>query len=132
MQIDWRHKDIWTYRSASFCVEISRHSEKTLDGTPEQHWCIYAYVWNTHPAYKLFNKDEGPFSQPSFEVHSYPSYYRAHIGKDGEITAHQLGWDYNHDGDWAYSFMNNKDQAGSVFADVQGLIKQLEDWGNGD
>ena len=128
MKIDWRHKDVWSHRTNSFCVEVSRHDGPKLDGTIENIWCIYAYVWKTHPAFKLFNKDESPFNQPAFDVHSYPSYYRPHINKDGEVTAHQLGWDYNHDGDSHYLELKTKDQAGIVYWDAQNLIKQLEDW----
>lgn len=128
--IDWRHKDVWAYRTKSFCVEVSRHSETRLDGEVENLWCIYAYVWEKHPAFKLFNRHAGPFEQPSFDVHSYPSFYRPHINKEGGITSHQIGWDYNHDGDSHYLELTTKDQAGSVFWDAQNLIKQLEEWDN--
>lgn len=132
MKIDWAHKDIWTHRTRTFAVEVSRHSTTRLDGEQEHIWCVYAYVWKDHPAFLLFNKDESPFNQPSFDVHSYPSYYRPHINKDGDVTAHQIGWDYNHDGDSHYLECATKDRAGSVFWDAQKLIKQLEDWGNED
>lgn len=128
MQIDWRHKDVWSHRTKTFCVEVSRHVDTALDGEDENKWCVYVYVWNTHPSFKLFNKDERAFNQPSFDVHSYPSYYRPHINKDGEVTAHQLGWDYNHDGDSYYLGLKTKDEAGSVFWDATKLIEQLEDW----
>lgn len=128
--ISWRKKDVWTHRESSFCVEVSRHDGPKLDGSVENIWCVYAYVWNNHPAFNLFKKDETPFNQPSFEVHSYPSYYRPHINKDGEVTAHQIGWDYNHDGDWHYLTCKSKDEAGSVFWDAEKLIEQLRNWGD--
>lgn len=128
MKVDWKHKDVWTFRTGSFCVEVSRHCNTTLDGEDENVWCIYAYVWNKNPAFALFNKDESPFNQPNFDVHSYPSYYRAHTDKDGTVTSHQIGWDYNHDGDSQFLEMKTKDDAGSVFWDAGKLIKQLQEW----
>lgn len=128
MSVNWKHKDVWSYRTDSFCVEVSRHSDTTLDGEEENKWCIYAYVWKKHPAFRMFKKDESPFNQPYFEVHSYPSYYRAHIKPDGEVMSHQLGWDYNHDGDSRYLEMKTKDDAGSVFWDAGNLIEQLKEW----
>lgn len=129
---DWKHKDVWSHREKSFLVEVSRHVDSTLDGEDENKWCVYVYVWDNHPAFKLFNKDERPLNQPSFEVHGYPSYYRPHINKDGIVTAHQLGWDYNHDGDSHYLGLKTKDEAGSVFWDASKLIEQLKDWENED
>ena len=129
-EITWAHKNVWSFRSKNFCVEVSRHVATRLDGEDENIWCIYAYIWKEHPSFRLFKKDESPFNQPHFEVHSYPSYYRAHINKDGDVMSHQIGWDYNHDGDSRYLEYKTKDDAGSVFWDAKNLIRQLKEWGD--
>jgi len=131
-EIDWKKKDVWTHRESNFCVEISRHDGPKLDGTAENIWCVYAYVWNNHPAFALFKRDGRPSDQPYFEVHSYPSFYKPHMNKDGEVTSHQIGWDYNHDGDWHYLECETEDDAASVFWDAAGLANQLRNWGNED
>lgn len=113
----WRHADKWRRDGGSFLVEVSRHSVGT-----ENRWCVYLYVYPKHPDFARFNPAGGMWDQPSYDCHSYVSYFRAHRNNEGEISSFQLGWDYQHDGDSDYAELATEDDAGSVFWDASQLF----------
>ncbi|TAA20332.1 hypothetical protein [Pseudoxanthomonas winnipegensis] len=122
---DWKHKDKWSLESRSFTIEVSRHAVVGLDAQPENIWCVYAYVYPKHPLFARFNPAGGMWEQPSLPGHSCVSYFRAHKNEQDAITSYQIGWDYNHDGDWRFTQMASKADAYEVFRDAEELFEHL-------
>lgn len=121
---DWSHKDIWRMRGKYFLVEVSRHVEEVPEHEGPHRWCVYAYMYPRHPMFHSFDQNAGAMAQSGLSCHSYPSYFRVH--RDSEsVTAIQIGWDYNHDGDDMYCHYATKDEAGSVFYDAERLVQSL-------
>lgn len=125
MQIQWRHKDEWKHEGADFSVVVSRHTRGRSEDEVEYCWCIYAYIYPKHRLFERFKPDGSMWEQPSPDVHSYVSFFKVHRKEDGGILSFQLGWDYQHDGDWHFSQMATKRDAGSVFYDAEALIGEL-------
>ena len=50
------------------------------------------------------------------------SFFHVHFAAGGEITSYQIGCDYRHLHDEAYSFMETKEEAAPVFADAEKLL----------
>lgn len=129
---DWSHKDEWKRSGRNYLVSVSRHSVERIeeaacfDSEGPHRWAVYAYVYPNHPLFPRFNPEAGIHGQPSLPGHWYASFFRAHHDKDG-ITAYQLGWDYNHDGDWMFTQMETSSDAFEVFADAERLFTELEE-----
>jgi len=123
----WKPKLEWKKEGNNFSVVVSKHMSYSGDNI----WCIYLYVYPSHPAFSKFNKDGTMWDQPHFDCHSYVSYFQPHIRyKTGEVASYQLGWDYNHDGDSWYTSIESAEDAGSIFFDAEQLFKQAEEWEN--
>lgn len=46
MMDNWKRKELWHRRGEGFCVEVSHHTEQTLDQSEgKNRWCIYAYIY---------------------------------------------------------------------------------------
>jgi len=124
---DWDHKDEWRKRGEGFMVVISRHNGATLDQYEgKNRWAVYAYIYPKHDMFVRFIATGSMWDQPYLPGHSYPSYYRCHTD-ESDITAHQIGFDYNHVGDSHYSHMDTKEDAYSVFNDGQELFNFLSE-----
>jgi hypothetical protein len=132
---EWKERRLWYRSGANFVVEVSLHtveqSEFDLGRLGEYRWCVYAYIYPTHPHFAKFDA-EGMF-QPAandMPLHGGPCYFQQLRGGDGpEVTAIKVGCDYNHIYDERYSFMPNKEAAGSVFMDADELFRWLENYG---
>lgn len=122
----WRHKDEWKREGKGHCVVISRHTAHGDNGD-NNRWCVYLYIYPSHPAFALFRPDKDMWSQPNFDCHSYVSLFNVHRNNKGEIGSFQLGWDYNHDGD-NFGWRATPDDASSVFWDANNLFEQAAQW----
>ena len=121
----WNHKDEWKKSGDNFLVVVSRHSAMADDFTGPNRWAVYAYIY---PKHALFSKFDGPdLWQPTTTVmplHAGCSYLRYHEDK-GIITSVQVGCDYNHLHDEAFSYCATPEDAGDVFFDAERLFEFL-------
>jgi len=129
MNPNWKHVDKWVLRGdGRFVVEVSRHSE-----TPsryceegEHRWCVYAYVYPTHPLFAKFDKTKDIFQDcvKDAPLHwgctliEYP-HYRS--GDEVICTSVKFGADYHHIDDGHFTFMATAAEAEGVFADAEEL-----------
>lgn len=121
----WKPKLEWKKDGKGFTVTVTKH----LNYADENCWCVYLYVYPSHPSFEKFNKLGTMWGQPPFDCHSYVSYFQAHIRQsDGEVCSYQLGWDYNHDGDSYYLNIDRVEDAGSIFYDAERLFEQAMSW----
>jgi hypothetical protein len=126
---DWRHKDIWSMDGKNFMIQVSRHSEPMreesgcYDSEGPHRWCVYAYIYPKHPHFAAFNGTEEMWQDAAamMPMHSGPSLCRKHLNADGEVTSYQVGADYHHLHDWAYTQQATKDEAAGVFDDAREL-----------
>lgn len=119
-------KDVWTKRGDGFQVTVERFEIGFPSDMPHR-WCTYAYVYPGHRMFDWFKRDGYPMEQPHIDGgHSYASYFRSHVGKDGEVSAYQIGYDYSHDGDSDYQTYATADDAWEVFGDAGRMFRFLE------
>ncbi len=128
---DWKHKDLWSRRSDYFCVEVSRHtSHSDFIERGENRWCVYAYIYPTHPHFKNFSgSDMWQEASTVLPLHGGPSMLRWHKDVAGHVTSIQVGADYDHDGDEWFADCATADDASTVFWDADELFKWLENYG---
>lgn len=128
---DWRHKDIWTREGKGFIVQVSRHLVESVaeyDSTGPHRWCVYAYIYPTHPHCARFSGgDMWQSAATMLPLHSGPSLLRWHYGDDGKPTSVQVGGDYNHLHDDRFTRMATRDEARVVFSDADELHEWLTD-----
>lgn len=127
--MNWKHKDIWTLRESNFTIEVSRHEEGIFDlGEGIHRWCVYAYIYPSHPLFKEF---EGPSmfqeaaSKPPF--HWGSSYLKYHRDENG-ITSVQIGADYHHLHDARFTNYATMEDASEVFQDAHDLANFLTNY----
>ena len=129
-KLEWKKSDDKTY-----CVIISRH-EVILSPDPEfsipeqgkYRWCVYAYIYTTHPHFKNFaGNDMWQEASRALPLHAGASLLHWHRNDDGKITSVQIGSDYNHLYDDSFTRAETKEDAYGVFADAERLIKWLEE-----
>ena len=127
MGIEWEHKDVWRIsKGPLFAVTVSRHEGMCDDGVGPNRWAVYAYIYPAHPHFKSFDTKGGMFQDAcnGMPIHSYCSYFKVHLDDSGNIGSFQVGADYNHLHDDAYTWMSTKEAAKSVFNDAE----KLHDW----
>jgi hypothetical protein len=55
---DWKKKTLWVRRGTNFAVEVSLHTDSSLDPMDgENRWCVYAYIYPEHPHFAAFSGD---------------------------------------------------------------------------
>jgi hypothetical protein len=124
----WKRKDVWKKCSRHFTVEVTRHTEDVRDGDGPNRWCVYAYIYPTHPRFGHFSGDSMYQSAAcALPLHGGPSLLTWHVSKDGKVGSVQVGADYHHIHDTDYTFYDNAEQAGSVFFDANALYEFLAD-----
>lgn len=124
----WNHKDEWRRNGNGFMVSVSRHHIDS--GEDANRWCVYAYVYPRHRIFEHMDKTDDACvlsGCAGLSCHSYVSFYKAHRDASGEVKSIQIGWDYNHDGDYQYTTYSTPDDAHMVFWDAGELFKQLEE-----
>ena len=124
---EWDHKDEWRKRGDDFMVVVSRHNGHADTWEGKNRWAVYAYIYPRHSMFTEFIATGSIADQPYVPGHSYASFYRCHTDNFdyGEITSHQIGFDYSHHGDTHYTHMETKEDAYSVFSDAQELYDFL-------
>ena len=129
---NWKHKEQWQKRDSNFLVEISRHEVEKSDMFPNDgiyRWCIYAYIYPTHPLFKnIHNEDIHQESVSKMPLHSGASLVRNHHDSDGEVTSIQVGADYNHLHDEQFTLIYEVEDASSIFDDAERLFEWLKNY----
>lgn len=129
--MSWKHKDEWKKVGNGFCVVISRHSVPESDfsrGEGLQRWCIYAYIYPSHPYFPEIDEN-GPNYQEALcklPMHCGCSLFKVHRDEELNICSFQAGADYNHLHDDRYTRMDTKEDAADVFYDADDLFEWLE------
>lgn len=130
---NYRKTEDWKRAGKGFLVTVHHHTAPQLDepacydSEGPHRWCVYAYIYPQHPHFAAFDGTETMFQDAAsmLPLHSGPSYLRVHYKyPDKAITSYQVGADYNHLYDSAYTRMANETEAFEVFADAD----QLFDW----
>jgi len=130
----WDKKLMWHRRGTNFLVEVKMHTvvkmdeDDCYDSKGVYRWCVYAYIYPKHPHFAKF--DGNQMWQPAaveMPFHCGPSFLSLCRGGDGpEITAVQVGADYDHLDDERYTNMASEAEASRVFADANELFDYLE------
>lgn len=125
----WSKKDLWKRQSASFVVEVSRHTVKSsmdpYEG--ENRWAVYAYIYPNHRLFERFDGDS-MFQDATacLPLHGGPSYLRINRNNKGEIASYQVGADYHHIHDDRFTHYADEKDAYQVFSDADKLFAHLE------
>ena len=132
---DWKHKDEWKKMGPDmserpFSVLVSRHEGLVEPefGSGPHRWCVYAYIYPGHPLFADFDTKGEMFQDAcsGLPLHWGPSFFRPHFGADGEeVSAFQVGSDYNHLHDEAFTMCATRDDAKLVFDDAELLYRHL-------
>jgi hypothetical protein len=124
--VTWKHKDTWQQVGQSFMVEVSRHEGVSGFDRGPHRWCVYAYLSPMHPRFDAIitrrMSDDGVADLP---LHCGCTFNEWTMSETGKVLCKQIGADYSHYGDDAYSYMATADAAASVFADAQQLFTVL-------
>lgn len=130
----WRRKELWSRKTATFCVEVSRHDEEPLSAiSPElgpHRWCVYAYLYPAHPRFQKFDGTNSFFQSacselPLHGVITGASYLQYHYAGGGQTVCIQVGADYNHLRDERFSH-TEPENSGEVFDDAERLFSYLQ------
>lgn len=130
----YRRTENWKREGKGFLVVVNHytsHANEELSiysGEGPHRWCIYAYIYPSHPHFAAFDGTEN-MCQPAasmMPLHDGPSFLRIHSEHSSNtITSYQVGADYNHLYDTEYTHMANEYDALSVFADADILFDWL-------
>lgn len=124
----WRHKDEWKREGKHFCVTVSRHRVpwKVDVSEGENRWCVYVYIYPTHPSFAAFSTDVADvrsyWDQPTLPMHGGCTFFKVHRDDEGGVRSIQYGCDYSHYQDDHYHYMATPNDAWSVFADADELF----------
>ncbi len=125
----WQHKEEWKQEGSSFCVVVSRHEATGREDLGIHRWAVYGCIYPKHPHFQNFeNKEMSAGWSAAAQVmplHCGVSFHRPHRDNDGKITSHQVGADYNHLHDGAFTYMGTPEEAHQVFADADKLFAWL-------
>jgi hypothetical protein len=126
---DWRKTELWRRRGTNFLIEVSHRSEDVRSEDVRQEyedggnrWCLYVYVYPLHPHFKEMMKSG--YDGDDLPLHCGPSLFAKH-SRDQEVTSIQVGCDYNHYGDAAYTYMDTAELAAGVFFDAEKLFEHM-------
>lgn len=129
---DYRYSEKWSRRSDTHTVEVSRHSEEYASRHDERgpnRWCVYAYLYPSHPLFASLSVEYTVSTLPefvkSFPLHCGPSFFSTHIDNTGKVTCFQIGCDYNHLYDEYFTRMSSPNDVFSVFDDADRLFDFL-------
>lgn len=133
MSDKYRRSEDYKREGKNFLVVVNHHLVKVLDesgcydSTGPNRWCVYAYIYPSHPHFKAFDGTEKMWQDATCAMpgHGDPSLMRVHSGPKGHVGSYQVGWDYNHLHDWSYTQMSTPEDAGSVFHDADALFDWL-------
>jgi hypothetical protein len=134
----YTEKHEWRLAGPGFVVTVSKHEVEEFFDEGGNRWCVYAYIYPSHPYFKEF---KGPsLWQPATEampLHHGCSYLKYHLsdagsgsstgtgGNSNNIASVQVGCDYNHLHDEHFTHAATKEAAHQVFHDAEFLFKWL-------
>lgn len=123
----WKRKEVWHKYGDGFCVEVSHHTSLPISKEEGPHrWCVYAYIYPTHPHFEKFEGDKiYQDAATALPLHGGASLLHWHQDGKGKITSVQVGGDYNHDGDAKYTHCEDSADAYPVFRDAEELVTWL-------
>lgn len=131
MNQGYRKTEDWKRGGKDFLVVVNHHTSATpaefACGEGPHRWCVYAYIYPSHPHFEAFDGTEAMWQDAAtvLPMHGGPSLLRVHTKHpDHAITSYQVGADYNHLHDDEYTHMANEIEAASVFRDAD----ELFDW----
>jgi hypothetical protein len=117
-----RHADEWTIRGLNYCIVVRRHSVEPSGGDGPHRWCVYAYVYPMHRLFPAMHQQLYTWKEPyaSMPLHGGCSLRQVHMGVFA-VSSIQVGADYNHLYDTAYTWMETREEATPVFRDAFNL-----------
>lgn len=126
--IKWEPKREWWLKGTNFLVQVNHHT--TLDDNRVKNlWNVYVFIYPKHPHFKEFNgEDMRQDACTILPMHWGPSYHCAHYNEKHEITAHQVGCDYDHLHDDCFTRCEPDDHYpnGEVFRDALELFEWMK------
>ena len=130
---DWEPKQQWKKRGKDFAVVVSRHEvhrphEQRLGNEGPYRWCIYAFIYPTHPHFAAFDGTDRMWQEAALDLplHCGPSLLTPHFDRERKLCSIEVGADYNHLHDEPFTRMATKEEAGVVFADAEELFAWLD------
>ncbi len=125
---DWKKIKIWRKRKKTFTVEVYHSTDSPRGHFGGNYWHIYVFIYPGHPLFSQLEPNEDVCQELSKKIpfHRSASFFHAHCTSKGEVTSYQIGCDYRHLYDEAYSFMETEEEAAPVFADAEKLLEYLE------
>ena len=128
---NYRKTEDWKRWGKDFLVVVNHYTSATpaefACGEGPHRWCVYAYIYPSHPHFEAFDGTETMWQDAAtvLPMHGGPSLLRVHTKHpDHAIASYQVGADYNHLHDDEYTHMANEIEAASVFRDAD----ELFDW----
>jgi hypothetical protein len=117
-----KHAEEWTIRGLNYSVVIRRHSVEPSGGDGPYRWCVYAYAYPMHRLFPAMHQQLCTWKEPyaSMPLHGGCSLRRVHMGVFA-VESIQVGADYNHLHDTAYTWMETREDAAPVFCDAFNL-----------
>lgn len=123
---DWAKKEEWHRRGQDFLVVVKHYTVDRVISEGVHRWNVYAYIYPGHPRFAKF---DGPaMFQPAanaLHLHRGPSFLKWHRDDNMQVTSVQVGSDYNHLHDGAFTLAETPEQAAQVFSDAEQLFDQL-------
>ena len=117
-----KHADEWTIRGLNYCVVVRRHIVEPFGGDGPNRWCVYAYAYPQHRLFMAMLQQESSYLEPyaSMPLHGGCSLRQVHMGTFA-VSSIQVGSDYNHLHDRAFTWMATREEAFEVFQDAFNL-----------
>jgi hypothetical protein len=117
-----RHAEEWTIRGLNYCIVVRRHNVEPSGGDGPYRWCVYAYVYPMHRLFPSMHQESRTGLRPyaSMPLHGGCTLRRVHMGTFA-VESIQVGGDYNHLHDTAYTWMATREDAAPVFRDAFNL-----------
>lgn len=132
---NFRRREEWLQNGKDFLVMVRRHEEKkvptgtSFDREGPHRWCVYAYIYKGHPLFDQIDV-KGDIFQDVFTqlpFHCGVSLFIPHLyAKDATVASFEVGADYHHLHDEAYTHMPTPAEAWTVFQDAQQLFVSLQ------
>ncbi len=120
---EWELSLQYFKRGENFTIEVHRHSVLMASyGQGVWRWCVYVYVFPTHPLYDSFDVEEGLSGDfDEMPLHGGCTYFKMF----GETK--KIGCDYNHAWDERYTHMETMEDASSIFRDADQLFNYFQE-----
>lgn len=136
MNKPFRKVEEWKLEGKGFLVTVKHHTVEVASYMGQEdggnRWAVYAYIYPKHSYFGKFKgRDMHQEAASAMPLHCGPSFLRWHYNDDPEHgpASVQVGCDYNHLYDDAFSFYSTEESADEVFSDARRLFAWLENIG---